>query len=66
MLMIQKSLSVPMKSKYFLSLRKRLFEDLEICKIRLKIRKILLFGRGKGEILNIYRRVRRLKVGVIR
>lgn len=55
-----------MKSKHFLSLRKRLFEDLEICSIRLKIRKILLFGRGKGEISNIYRRTRRLKVEVIR
>ena len=55
-----------MKSKHFLSLRKRLFEDLEICKIRLKIRKILLFGRGKDEILSIYQRVQRLKVEVIR
>ena len=55
-----------MKSKHFLSLRKRLLEDLEICKIRLKIRKILLFGRGKDEILSIYRRVQRLKVEVIR
>ena len=55
-----------MKLKHFLSLRKRLFEDLEICKIRLKIRKILLFGRGKDEISNIYLRAQRLKVGVIR
>jgi len=64
--MIQKFLIVPMKSKHFLSLRKRLFEDLEICKIRLKIRKILLFGRGKDEILSIYQRVQRLKAEVIR
>lgn len=55
-----------MKSKHFLSMRKRLFEDLEICSIRLKIRKILSFGRGKDEISNIYQRVQRLKVGVIR
>ena len=55
-----------MKSKHFLSLRKRLFEDLEICSIRLKIRKILLFGKGKDEILSIYRRAQRLKVEVIR
>ena len=55
-----------MKLKHFLSLRKRLFEDLEICSIRLKIRKILLFGKGKDEILSIYRRAQRLKVEVIR
>ena len=55
-----------MKSKYFLSLRKRLFEDLEMCSIRLKIRKILSFGRGKGEISSIYQRAQRLKVEVIR
>lgn len=55
-----------MKSKHFLSLRKRLLEDLEICSIRLKIRKILSFGRGKGEISSIYQRVQRLKVGGIR
>ena len=55
-----------MKLKHFLSLRKRLLEDLEICSIRLKLRKILLFGKGKDEILSIYRRVRRLKVEVIR
>ena len=55
-----------MKSKHFLSLRKRLLEDLESCKIRLKIRKILSFGRGKGEISSIYQRAQRLKVEVIR
>ena len=55
-----------MKLKHFLSLRKRLLEDLESCKIRLKIRKILLFGRGKDEILSIYQRVQRLKAGGIR
>lgn len=55
-----------MKSKHFLSLRKRLFEDLEICSIRLKIREILSFGRGKDEILSICRRVQRLKAEVIR
>ena len=55
-----------MKLKHFLSLRKRLLGDLESCNIRLKIRKILSFGRGKGEISSIYQRVQRLKVEVIR
>ena len=55
-----------MKLKHFLSLRTQLLEDLEICSIRLKIRKTLSFGRGKDETLNIYQRVQRLKVGVIR